>query len=140
MYALAIRLEEAKLEVTRFHSLEGTSDVNFVKRGSKNVPQDRQGKNVARPSLGHNQHSIFINEGYTIKCFRCGKNNHQDNQCQFRNNKCFSCRKFGHLADMCNSSSTAKSGLSLVAIGLRIKISLYIRWISLIQIWVHNMT
>lgn len=102
LYALAVRLEEAKVEVKRLHSLD-VSDVNFVKKSERNFQDRASGPKTV---TGPNQMSKTQSEGQTsLKCFRCGKNNHQGNQCRYRNNKCFSCGKVGHLAYMCNSKS-----------------------------------
>ncbi len=38
-------------------------------------------------------------------CFRCGKTNHNPNNCFYKNEKCHKCGKKGHIAKVCKSSS-----------------------------------
>lgn len=106
LYALALRLEEAKVEVKRFHNQEMVSDVNLIKhRYNKNFP--KQGSGFGNKS-GQVKSDYRSNEKFnkTIShpaCFRCGRSNHSPNQCRYRQNQCFSCLKYGHLANMCKS-------------------------------------
>ena len=39
-------------------------------------------------------------------CHRCGKNNHSQEECQFRNAECFSCHTDGHIAAICNKKKS----------------------------------
>ena len=46
----------------------------------------------------------------SIKCFRCGGNNHKSEDCRFKDSQCFKCRKVGHIAAVCQGKeATAKS-------------------------------
>uniref|UniRef100_A0A914WUZ9 CCHC-type domain-containing protein n=1 Tax=Plectus sambesii TaxID=2011161 RepID=A0A914WUZ9_9BILA len=36
-------------------------------------------------------------------CFRCGRTNHQPNDCWFRNERCNSCNKHGHISKVCQT-------------------------------------
>ena len=40
-------------------------------------------------------------------CFRCGRDNHQPEECRFRNAKCHNCGRTGHISPVCRSSGRA---------------------------------
>ena len=42
----------------------------------------------------------------TTSCTRCGKTNHNKQQCRFKKAKCHSCSKTGHLSAVCRSKPT----------------------------------
>lgn len=50
-----------------------------------------EGKNAERA------HKVFS------QCFRCGKNNHSEDKCFYKNSKCHKCKETGHLGRVCRS-------------------------------------
>ncbi|XP_003741883.2 uncharacterized protein K02A2.6-like, partial [Galendromus occidentalis] len=48
--------------------------------------------------------SAAVRPANNVKCYRCGRSNHNQNDCRFREAKCHNCAKTGHLAIMCRLS------------------------------------
>lgn len=47
-------------------------------------------------------------------CFRCGKNNHKQEFCFFKNKKCFRSKKIGHNASVCKSKKEFNNNINLI--------------------------
>ncbi|XP_033729753.1 uncharacterized protein K02A2.6-like [Pecten maximus] len=55
------------------------------------------GKNAERT------HKVFT------QCFRCGKNNHNADNCYYKNSKCHKCHENGHLSKMCHVNKSRQN-------------------------------
>lgn len=66
---------------------------------------------VSRESL-HLSHSLKVNamsfasESPKEKCYRCGKSNHTQKECFYKDQLCHSCGKKGHIARLCKGMKT----------------------------------
>ena len=83
--AIAQGMETAEANSKSLKGLEGTATVDKVLVGKFSQMQVRQ------------------------LCHRCGKKNHQPQQCKFKDSTCHFCGKRGHIAPVCRKKQTRKS-------------------------------
>ena len=51
-------------------------------------------------------HAISMNSQHRNKCVRCGKINHKEVDCYYKDQKCHSCGRTGHISKMCRNKET----------------------------------
>jgi hypothetical protein len=95
---LAIRLEQAEKQSNMF----GSSHVSVAKFS---VQRGKMGSlnNNNKSQSGASKFPNKSGSSPTVKCYRCGSNEHVATSCPYSNYKCKHCNKVGHLFKMCNS-------------------------------------
>lgn len=57
--------------------------------------------------------ALSLNEKQRMKCLRCGKTNHKDSDCFYKEQKCHKCGKRGHISKMCRNKETVSNDKSV---------------------------
>lgn len=68
-------------------------------------------KDLAQLQSGIHENAMQVRSKFKssiVDCFRCGQN-HDPNQCWFKDKECFSCKKIGHAKKMCKSKKGGAS-------------------------------
>ena len=73
---------------------------------------DRDMKNMKNPSLvPPTVLNLPVKHDHTKRsCYRCGRNNHSEKECRFKEAKCHKCGKLGHIASVCRAKKTKPQG------------------------------
>lgn len=101
--ALALELAYKDTKELREHVDKPKGEVHRV--GSATNKWSNKKTNSSRPNRGEDSRvKLRLTREKKQQCHRCGKDNHQPNECYYRTETCHGCGKVGHLKRVCKKT------------------------------------
>lgn len=107
--ALAHELAMKDTKEMREHVEKPKGEVNKVSNPTSEKWRNKKASNARQSHKGESRAKQHYSREKNQQCYRCGKDNHQANECFYRTETCHGCGKIGHLKRVCKKKQNDKA-------------------------------
>lgn len=102
--ALALELAHKDTKELREHVDKQTGEVHKVSIAQRDKRNHKKTNNAHQNRQEDSRAKQRFSREKKQQCYRCGKGNHQSNECYYRSETCHGCGKVGHLKRVCKKA------------------------------------